>query len=37
LGRAIRLRAELVGDLERLVEDAKIPAPYVLVGTSGGG
>ena len=29
--------SELVGDLERLVEVAKIPAPYVLVGTSGGG
>ena len=29
--------SDLVGDLERLVEVAKIPAPYVLVGTSGGG
>jgi pimeloyl-ACP methyl ester carboxylesterase len=29
--------SELVGDLERLVEVAKIPPPYVLVGTSGGG
>jgi pimeloyl-ACP methyl ester carboxylesterase len=28
---------ELVGDLERLLEAAEIPAPYVLVGTSGGG
>jgi hypothetical protein len=28
--------SELVGDLERLVEVAKVPAPYVLVGTSGG-
>jgi pimeloyl-ACP methyl ester carboxylesterase len=29
--------AELVGDLERLLEAARIPGPYVLVGTSGGG
>ena len=29
--------SELVGDLERLIQVAKIPAPYVLVGTSGGG
>jgi pimeloyl-ACP methyl ester carboxylesterase len=29
--------AELVGDLEQLLQAAKIPAPYVLVGTSGGG
>jgi pimeloyl-ACP methyl ester carboxylesterase len=29
--------AELVGDLERLLEAAEIPGPYVLVGTSGGG
>lgn len=28
---------ELVGDLERLLEAAKVPGPYVLVGTSGGG
>ncbi len=28
---------ELVGDLEALLEAAKIPGPYVLVGTSGGG
>lgn len=28
---------DLVGDLERLLEVAEIPAPYVLVGTSGGG
>ncbi len=28
---------ELVGDLERLLEAARIPGPYVLVGTSGGG
>jgi pimeloyl-ACP methyl ester carboxylesterase len=28
---------ELVGDLERLLETAKVPGPYVLVGTSGGG
>lgn len=28
---------ELVGDLESLLESAEIPAPYVLVGTSGGG
>jgi hypothetical protein len=28
---------ELVGDLERLLESAEIPGPYVLVGTSGGG
>jgi hypothetical protein len=28
---------ELVGDLEALLEAAKVPAPYVLVGTSGGG
>ena len=29
--------AELVGDLERLLEAAPVPGPYVLVGTSGGG
>ncbi len=29
--------AELVGDLEQLLEVAEVPAPYVLVGTSGGG
>lgn len=29
--------AELVGDLEDLLEAAKVPGPYVLVGTSGGG
>lgn len=29
--------AELVGDMEALVQNAKIPGPYVLVGTSGGG
>jgi alpha/beta hydrolase fold len=29
--------SDLVGDLERLVQVAKIPPPYVLVGTSGGG
>lgn len=28
---------DLVGDLERLLETAEIPTPYVLVGTSGGG
>jgi alpha/beta hydrolase fold len=28
---------ELVGDLERLLESAEVPGPYVLVGTSGGG
>ena len=28
---------ELVGDVEALFEKAKIPGPYVLVGTSGGG
>jgi pimeloyl-ACP methyl ester carboxylesterase len=28
---------ELVGDLERLLEAAKVPGPYALVGTSGGG
>ena len=28
---------ELVGDLERLLGVARIPGPYVLVGTSGGG
>ena len=28
---------DLVGDLERLLEAAGIPGPYVLVGTSGGG
>lgn len=27
----------LVGDLERLLKTARIPGPYVLVGTSGGG
>jgi pimeloyl-ACP methyl ester carboxylesterase len=32
--RALR---ELVGDLERLLDAAEIPGPYVLVGTSGGG
>jgi hypothetical protein len=29
--------AELAGDLERLLQAAAIPVPYVLVGTSGGG
>ena len=29
--------SDLVGDLEALFEAAKIPGPYVLVGTSGGG
>ena len=29
--------ADLVGDLEALLQAAKIPGPYVLVGTSGGG
>ncbi len=29
--------SDLVGDLEALLEAAKIPGPYVLVGTSGGG
>jgi pimeloyl-ACP methyl ester carboxylesterase len=28
---------DLVGDLERLLDVAEIPGPYVLVGTSGGG
>lgn len=28
---------ELVGDLEAVIDAAKIPGPYVLVGTSGGG
>jgi pimeloyl-ACP methyl ester carboxylesterase len=28
---------DLVGDLERLLEVARIPGPYVLVGSSGGG
>jgi pimeloyl-ACP methyl ester carboxylesterase len=28
---------ELVSDLERLLDAGKIPGPYVLVGTSGGG
>lgn len=28
---------ELVGDLENLLEEARVEAPYVLVGTSGGG
>jgi pimeloyl-ACP methyl ester carboxylesterase len=28
---------ELAGDLERLLQAAEIPGPYVLVGTSGGG
>ena len=28
---------ELVGDLDRLLDAAQIPGPYVLVGTSGGG
>ncbi len=28
---------ELVGDLERLLRAARIPGPYLLVGTSGGG
>lgn len=28
---------QLVGDLEQLLDAAKIPPPYVLVGTSGGG
>jgi alpha/beta hydrolase fold len=29
--------AELVGDLEQLLQAGEIPGPYVLVGTSGGG
>ena len=29
--------SDLVGDLEALLQPAKIPGPYVLVGTSGGG
>ena len=29
--------SDLVGDLETLLQAAKIPGPYVLVGTSGGG
>jgi hypothetical protein len=29
--------SDLTGDLEQLLEAAKIPGPYVLVGTSGGG
>ena len=29
--------SDLVGDLEALLQAAKIPGPYVLVGTSGGG
>lgn len=28
---------DLVGDLEQLLQNAEIPGPYVLVGTSGGG
>jgi pimeloyl-ACP methyl ester carboxylesterase len=32
-----RQLGDLVGDLERLLRVAEIPAPYVLVGTSGGG
>ena len=28
---------DLVGDLEKLLDAAEIPGPYVLVGTSGGG
>jgi pimeloyl-ACP methyl ester carboxylesterase len=28
---------ELVGDLEKLLKEAMIPGPYVMVGTSGGG
>ena len=32
-----RTLRELVGDLERLLDAAEIPGPYVLVGTSGGG
>ena len=28
---------DLVGDLEKLLDDAEIPGPYVLVGASGGG
>jgi pimeloyl-ACP methyl ester carboxylesterase len=35
--RGPRGLAELVGDLENLIEAADIPGPYVLVGTSGGG
>jgi len=35
--RGPRGLTDLVGDLERLLEVAEIPAPYVLVGTSGGG
>ena len=29
--------SELVGDVERILQAAEIPGPYVLVGTSGGG
>jgi pimeloyl-ACP methyl ester carboxylesterase len=32
-----RQLGDLVGDLERLLQVAKIPGPYLLVGTSGGG
>jgi pimeloyl-ACP methyl ester carboxylesterase len=32
-----RQLGDLVGDLERLLQKAEIPGPYVLVGTSGGG
>ena len=32
-----RASRELVSDLERLLDAAEIPGPYVLVGTSGGG
>jgi pimeloyl-ACP methyl ester carboxylesterase len=34
---APRELSDLVGDLETLLQAAKIPGPYVLVGTSGGG
>jgi len=34
---APRELSDLVGDLEALLQAGKIPAPYVLVGTSGGG
>jgi pimeloyl-ACP methyl ester carboxylesterase len=32
-----RQLSDLVGDLEKLLDAAEIPGPYVLVGTSGGG
>jgi alpha/beta hydrolase fold len=34
---APRQLPDLVGDLEKLLDSAEIPGPYVLVGTSGGG